>query len=322
MKKYLSSIVALLLMSSFSAHAETASSPYPVTIKSCEEDITFNAAPEKVVMLTETNASILYSLGVLDTVKFRAGAGSADAVFTADLKAAMSKIPEIQGKTNATGGVVLSTEALIETEADLVLGYDATVDRKALKKAGIQLYTPDAFCPKFSVKKASWGLADKEIDKMAKVFGVTEKGEQLKAKLQDDLKKLSTHDAKATTGVALYIGGQGEAVYAYGAPSMIQPIFEANNITNVYADSEERVFSVTVEDLLEKNPDWVVILVSDYAKSQEMGANKRLLQVQGTSGLQALEKNQVLFLPFNLIDPPSNLSVQGAITLQQLMQKQ
>ncbi len=292
-----------------------------ISVKSCDEAITFTKAPEKVLMISETNAPILQELGVLDKVAYRAGSGEADKIFTATLKEAIDKIPEIKGQKNATGGISLSTETVIETGVDLVIGYDLAVDRQALKKVGIQLYTPDTYCNNFKIKKASWELVDTEIDKMATLFDVKNKGDKLKSQLKTKLAELNTTENNNLSAVALYIGGQGEAVYAYGASSMIQPIFEANGIKNAYGSKEERVFAVTTEDLLDKNPDWIIIFSSDYAGDQGKGANNRLLQIKGASGLKALEKNQVIFLPFNLASIPSNLSVQGAVTLKELMEK-
>lgn len=56
---------ALLLTSGFSAAAKT---EYPLTIKNCGRDITFNQAPTRVATVGQNSTEILYSLGLADRV--------------------------------------------------------------------------------------------------------------------------------------------------------------------------------------------------------------------------------------------------------------
>lgn len=56
---------ALLLASGFSNAAKT---EYPLTIKNCGRDITFNQAPTRVATVGQNSTEILYSLGLADRV--------------------------------------------------------------------------------------------------------------------------------------------------------------------------------------------------------------------------------------------------------------
>ena len=66
-KKTLLAIVGttVLLTSGFSNAAKT---EYPLTIKNCGRDITFNQAPTRVATVGQNSTEILYSLGLADRV--------------------------------------------------------------------------------------------------------------------------------------------------------------------------------------------------------------------------------------------------------------
>lgn len=66
-KKYLLAVAgAALLFTSGLTHA--AKTVYPLTIKNCGLDITFNKAPERVATVGQNSTEILYSLGLAERV--------------------------------------------------------------------------------------------------------------------------------------------------------------------------------------------------------------------------------------------------------------
>lgn len=300
---------------STSESASLTSSAFPAEVKSCSETLTFDKAPEKVLMLSETNASILYHLGVLDHVAYKTGVQRISNL-DADLEAAIAKIETVESGQLDTGGAKVDTESVLELKPDLVIGFDSGADRDALREAGIPLYTPDSLCPNANLPKASWDLVNNEIDKMATMFGVSDTGEQFRSTLAATIENLTPKDGSTKTAVTLYVTPGSDEYYAYGNTSMVQPIFEANGLDNIYADNSTRVFDASMEDLLSKNPD-VIVLVSE--DGDEAAARATLEGFAGSDGLKAVSDNQVYYLPFVLTDPPTDLSVEGATTLSTLL---
>ena len=304
-----------------SANASATASPgidqqggFPAEVDSCGEKLHFDAAPKKVLILNGTGLPDLDALGVVDKLSLRAG----DKNFGTgqeELQAKYNAIQAVASSEIETGGVKVSTEVVLENKVDLVIGYEEGVDREALKKAGVQLYSPAAFCPNYSVKHATWDLIDTEVNNLASIFGVQDKAASVIEKRKADVDALDAKGkAAGATGIALYITPGQSNFYAYGTSSMVQPIFEANGLKNSYEDNTTRVFDGSMEDILKRNPDWIVLLSLEATKEQTLEAFKGF---NGVDRLKAVTNNQVVVLPFSLTDPPTTLSVEGASQLSQ-----
>lgn len=296
------------------ANASAQQGGFPAEVDSCGEKLHFDAAPKKVLILNGTGLPNLDALGVVDKLSLRAG----DKNFGTgqeELQAKYNAIQAVASSEIETGGVKVSTEVVLENKVDLVIGYEEGVDREALKKAGVQLYSPAAFCPNYSVKHATWDLIDTEVNNLASIFGVQDKAASVIEKRKTDVDALDAKGkAAGATGIALYITPGQSNFYAYGTSSMVQPIFEANGLKNSYEDNTTRVFDGSMEDILKRNPDWIVLLSLEATKEQTLEAFKSF---NGADRLKAVTNNQVVVLPFSLTDPPTTLSVKGATQLSQ-----
>ena len=200
-----------------------------------------------------------------------------------------------------------------------MFGYDEGADREQLAESGVPLHSPDAMCPGYTTDHASFDLVHAEIDKVAAMFGVPDRAEEVKATVDERLQQIgSAASAGEATAAALFVMPGTTQFYSYGTSSMVQPIFEANGLTNVYDDSTERVFEASMESLLEQDPQWLV-LMADSSTPEE--AREILLTYAGADGLQAVRNDRVVYLPFVLTDPPTTLSVDGATRLGELLQR-
>ncbi|GIE76304.1 hypothetical protein Aph02nite_22540 [Actinoplanes philippinensis] len=110
------------------------------------------------------------------------------------------------------------------------------------------------------------------------------------------------------TAAVLYPTVGGGVTYAYGSTSMAHPQLEAAGFTNVFAESKERVFEVTLEELLGRNPDVLILLYSD---GDPKAVEQAVTSLPGTEKLKAVASGNVLPQLFNFTEPPSPLSVDG-----------
>ncbi|WP_296137119.1 ABC transporter substrate-binding protein [uncultured Tessaracoccus sp.] len=285
---------------------------FPVTITSCGRELTFDKAPSRVLMLSGTGAAIMDELGVLDTVVAHAGRkrfGEA----AGDLDRRVDAIPALDSVEGETGGAQVSTEAVLSVEPDLVMGFDTGVQVEALAAAGVPVYSPAAFCPDYDVKRADWSLVDNEFEQVAGIFGVRDRLPEVLAGLHAQVQGLKPAGiADGTTAAALYVTPGSTTFYAYGTSSMVQPIMEAVGLTNAYGTSTERVFDTTMETLLALDPEWLVLLPNE---ASDEAARQTLRSFPGSEQLRAVREGHVVVLPFALTDPPSSLSVRGAVEL-------
>ena len=287
---------------------------FPADVDSCGEKLHFDAAPKKVLILNGTSLPNLDALGVVDKLSLRAGEKNFG-TGQEELQAKYDAIESVASSDIDTGGVKVSTEVVLENKIDLVIGYEDGVDREALKKAGVQLYSPAAFCPNYSVKHATWDLIDTEVNNLAAIFGVQDRATSVIEKRKAGVDALDAKGkAAGASAIALYVTPGQSNFYAYGTSSMVQPIFEANGMKNSYEDTITRVFDGSMEDILKRNPDWIVLLSLEATKEQTLEAFKGF---NGAEQLKAVANNQVVVLPFSLTDPPTTLSVEGATQLSQ-----
>lgn len=291
--------------------AASAAAAGSTEVRSCAETLHFDKAPERVVVLSGTSVPILDALRVLDRVVARAGEKNFGP--ETELQKKFDAIKTLDSHEMATGGAVVSTEAVLSVQADLVIGFETGVDRSQLAEAGIPLYSPDAFCPDYAVTKADWSLVDAEIEKIAAIFGVTDRVPSVLTDLHRQISDIEAANGTATaSAAALYVTPGSTAFYTYGTSSMVQPIFEANGLKNAYDDETTRVFDASMEDLLKRNPDWIVLLAADATDQEVLGT---FTGFSGATDLKAVVAGHVVVLPFALTDPPSPLSVRGAAEL-------
>ena len=117
----------------------------------------------------------------------------------------------------------------------------------------------------------------------------------------------------AGTAAILYITPGETAIWTYGTASMANVIMKESGLTNVYADRPERVFEVSAEDVLAKDPDYVVLVNIGFGKDETIDALKGL----GSLGtLKALKEDKVTVMPYAWTDPASSLVVDGIETVR------
>src|SRR5690606_9217266 len=100
-------------------------------------------------------------------------------------------------------------------------------------------------------------------------------------------------------------GGTG---YAYGNKSMAHPQLEAAGFTNVFGDVDERVFEVTLEQLIDRDPAVLVLL---YVDGDPEAVKDAIVNLPGADALTAVQNDDILVQLFNFTEPPTPLSVDG-----------
>jgi iron complex transport system substrate-binding protein len=292
----------------------TASSP--VEIENCGHIVTVEAPPERIVLINNDPIANLEALGAVGRV-VAVTSELQEGLYDDATYDALGSLELLSTETNATGGSIVSQEALLGAEPDLVVGPENAVDRAALERAGIPVYVPTAYCndpgPELS-EKATFDRVWSEVRDLGAILGDPERAEEVVAEGEATLATDPAPDAG--TAVALYVSSGGSVLSPYGGPSMVTPVFEAAGLTNVYADADERVFDVNVEDVLSREPGTIVLLYSGSDPQETLDA---FASAPGVDDLAAVRDGRVVALEFPYTDPPSVLSVQGPAHLRQLL---
>lgn len=279
----------------------------PVVVENCGAEVTFDQEPERMVLLKSASVPFLQSLGVMDRVVARAGQYPEEYYDDATL-AALDDVPLLTDRTDSSGHLQISREVVIAQEPDLVMGAVDNLSRETLDAVGIPLLEEPALCPD-GVDDPSYDDVMEQMRTYGEVFGEQERAEAAVAELEERLAALEERALDdGTTAAVLYPTVGGGVTYAYGSRSMAQPQLDAAGLENVFGDVEERVFEVTLEELLDRDPDVVVLLHGDGDPAEVEAA---LTQLPGADQLTAVQDDQVMTQLFNFTEPPTPLAVDG-----------
>lgn len=287
---------------------------YPVTIENCGAEVTFAAAPDDVVLLKSSAVPFLAELGVLDRVTARAGEYPR-AYYDEATWAALEAIPALTGETDTSGHLLVSKEVVIDQEPDLVLGEVDNLSRETLGGVGIPLIEEPAMCAE-GLDAPGFDDVYSQLETYGKVFGRSREARAAVTALEERERELTADPAGPRRSAAvLYPTVGGGVTYAYGTRSMAHPLLVAAGLDNVFADTDERVFEVTAEELLGRDPDVLVLLHSAGDPRAVVDAVRSL---PGAGDLTAVREDALLPMLFNYVEPPTPLAFDG---LEQLRER-
>lgn len=289
--------------------AADSSDAYPVTVQNCGVDVTFEAPPESVLLVGRPEvAPTLASLGVLDRVTGRAGAFPAG-YYDEEVNAVIQEVPSLSDDVDESGHLAISQEVVISAEPDLVVGLPDGISRESLAAVGIPVLEHPASCAQ-DVEDSDFDDVYSQVEMYGQVFDRNDEAEETVAELRDRVEAVtaSTQDAPERTAAVLYPTVGGGSGYAYGALSMSHPQLEAAGFTNVFADVEERVFEVTTEELIARDPDVLIMLHSEGEPGPVQDA---VTVLPGVGQMTAIADDDILVQLFGFSEYPSLLSVEG-----------
>lgn len=167
---------------------------YPLTIENCGQEVTFEKAPERTVALGQNSAEILLLLGLED--RMAATAFWPNSVLP-DLAAANDKVEVLTVEFPTLESVLAQKPDFVPAMLVTLMGPDSKVaKREDFESLGIPTYLSPSACTTeadeknetgsastsvYGARKDLWSmdLLYKEIEDMARIFDVAERGEAL-----------------------------------------------------------------------------------------------------------------------------------------------
>lgn len=291
---------------------------YPYTMDACGRELTFKESPKKVVSIGLATVPNLIDLGLQDRIVGMTQDVSKN-TYPAEMEAIMESLPRLTSSMTGGGGVEVSNETIMAAEADMTIGPDKNPDWNQLAQAGIQGYSQPGYCKNKTPKAAELTDIHAVYDEIAAIFDVPEAAVEAKKKVDERI-AAATKDAPKDAGTAavLYITPGETVIWTYGTASMANVMMEQAGLKNVYADKPERVFEVNFEDVLAKDPDYLVIVNIGYTKDESLEAFKGMGNVDT---LTAVQNKKITAMPWAWTDPASSLVVNGVEELSSFVKE-
>lgn len=289
------------------AETRAAGGHYPVTVENCGNEVTIEAEPTNVVMLKSAVVLFLTSVGVLDHVSAKAGVYP-DGYFSDEVAGQIADVETLTDRVDASGHLLISKEAVIARDPVLVLGQTDNLSHASLAEVGIPSLEASGLCTSNLPEPGFQQIYD-EVRMHGQVFNREDEADETVADLEQRVEEVTSGVTKGErTGAVLYPTVGGGTTYAYGNTSMTDPMLAAAGIENVFGSQDKRVFEVTLETLLAKDPDVLVLLHSDGDPQQ---VEQAVTNLPGAESLTAVRAGAVHTELFNFAEPASPLVVDG-----------
>ena len=233
---------------------------FPVTVKSCNRDVTFDAAPTRAISNDVNLTEMMLVLGLRDSMIGYTGI-SGWKTLDPDMVAGIAELPEFSAKYP-------TREVLAGAEPDLFFaGWNygmkvgGEVTPETLEPLGIKTYELTESCIHIG-QKAKSSMEDMygDILNLGTIFGVSPKAEELVAGYKARLAEVTAGiDRSKPLRVFVYDSGE-ETPFTAGAYAMPTALIEAAGGVNIMEDLDKSWATVAWEPVVERNPEVIVIV--------------------------------------------------------------
>lgn len=282
-----------------------------MTIENCGREVTIDRKPERVVALGPSEVTTIYSAGAASSLVGRDDAGEKSRPYTEDIRDAVADVPQL-----GSGGEI-SRENLVAMEPDLVVGsVRETITPETLAAVGIPMIGLRGNCGSHA-PGSSDGTADfddviSDVDLLGRLLGTDENAKASVAEIRARISQVQPPaEVQGKTSATVIV--TGSSLKAYGSWSMAHTQLQALGARNVFGDVDSRVFEVNVEDLIERDPEIVVLL--SYGETDEQ-AKEKFLRIPGVSDLFAARTDSLFVQPYEYSSQGS-MSVTGLENMAQ-----
>lgn len=253
----------LLLSATLFASVFTASSAfaYPVTVKSCDREVTFEQAPARAISNDVNLTEMMLALKLQDHMVGYTGI-SGWKTLDESLREGVQELPELSPKYP-------TKEVLLNADADFYFaGWNygmkvgGEVTPETLEPFKIKVYELTESCIHIMAKNKPT-MDDMFVDllNLGKIFGVEDRAETLVAGYRKQLDEITNRIGAIEKPVRVFVYDSGtEKPFTSGRFGIPTAMIEAAGGINIMDDVEKSWTEVSWEPVIERNPEVVVIV--------------------------------------------------------------
>ncbi|WP_223208044.1 ABC transporter substrate-binding protein [Actinopolyspora erythraea] len=270
---------------------QEAPSGFPVTVTNCGETTTYQRPPRRAVTMNQHTTEIMLALGLADRM---VGTAYLDDRILPEYRDEYRRIPVLAERYP-------SYEVLLKEAPDFVYGgYTSAFSqqegrsRQRLREAGIRTHLNIANCTDGRV-----GMSEvhEEIRTIAKIFDVPERAAELIDRMNATRSKAETERGDVEP-VSVFVYDSGtKSAYTTGGDGITNAIVRMSGGHNVFADQREGFVDVSWEQVLQRRPEWIVIL--DYGSTTVEQKKSALLNKPALADIPAVKHQRFAVLPLS-----------------------
>ncbi|AVU74115.1 MULTISPECIES: ABC transporter substrate-binding protein [Pseudomonas] len=278
-----------------SAHALAEATRYPLTIQSCNREVTFNQAPKHAVSHDINMTQMMLALGLKSRMVGYSGISGWKSV-TPDMEKILDGLPELAAKYP-------SVETLLNANVDFFFaGWDygmrvgGDLTPQTLQPLGINVYELTESCA-FVMKRPPATLEDtyNDLRNLGRIFDVQDHANELIASMQAQVAQVRKQLPADQPRVFLYDSGEDRAMTS-GRLGMPQALIDAAGGRNILDDVQTSWTRVSWENVVERNPE--VIVIVDYGEVSAEQKQQFLLNNPALQSVDAIKHRRFIVIPY------------------------
>ncbi|GGD24889.1 ABC transporter substrate-binding protein [Nocardioides daphniae] len=291
------------------SEAAGADGSVPVELTNCDHDVVVPSAPKRVVTLNQGATEVVLALGLGDRL---AGTAYLDDTVSDRWSEEYEQVPVLADEYP-------THEAVLEAEPDLVYASYASAfdegvagDRTALADSGTASYLSPFGCPEEDQRPTpTFDAVWQELDDVAALLGDPASSRKVVADQQETLD--AVEEAAVGKGLtALWYDSGDKTPLVGGGQSGPQLILDAVGARNMFADIQRGWGEASWEDVLEVDPDVIVLADASWSSAAEKRAYLEKDPV--LSELTAVQEGAFVTVAYSEATPGVRM-VDGAVSV-------
>lgn len=253
-----------------STEATTEDANYPFTvvneIDGQKYEVVFEKSPERAVSLASFTTEIMLALGLEDKM---AGYAYQDNEVLPEYADALAKVDELSD-------VFPTQEVLIAAKPDFVTGWSGVFSEK--KYGGVPFFKDHnikGYFPLSEYPNTTMDVVYKEFETMGRIFNVSDKATEIINQMKSRISAVQDK-VKAEKPVTVFFYDSGETAAFTAGAGLPTDLVKLAGGENVFAGTENNWMEVSWEQIVEKNPDAIIII--DYIDSDPVDKKIEILK--------------------------------------------
>lgn len=295
------SATSLILLAGCGAGGGTgaAAGGFPLTVQNCGRDVTIDQPPERVLTIGPESADMVRAAGGLDTIIAH------QAEFPVGFEDAFRDIRRLRDEEPP------GTEAIIGERPDLVVSYGLMESNpETLAAAGISSLVLSGMCGTHDAGVNVDGDVDFEdvysdLELYGRLFGTGDQTARVIADMRDRVRAVEQAAGEGTQRTAAVLWpGEGDVPYGYGNASMTHTMLAKLGVRNVFAEVEGFGREISKEELIDRNPDVIVLYLFGEDPAQAISALEAL---PGMANVTAVREDQIMAFQQTFLRPSASV---------------
>ncbi|QQZ42743.1 ABC transporter substrate-binding protein [Pseudomonas sp. SK3(2021)] len=284
-----------LALSLLAGQACAEATRYPLTVHSCNREVTFKEAPKHALSHDINMTRMMLALGLKSRMVGYSGISGWKAV-TPEMRTILDGLPELAAKYP-------SVETLLDANVDFFFaGWDygmrvgGDLTPQTLTPLGINVLELTESCA-FVMKRPPASLDDtyNDLRNLGRIFDVQDRANQLIADMQQQVAAIQQDLPTEKPRVFLYDSGEDRAMTS-GRLGMPQALIDAAGGRNILDDVEASWTRVNWETVVERNPQ--VIVIVDYSEISAEQKQQFLLDNKALQSVDAIRNRRFIVIPY------------------------